>query len=92
MVGDFLLAFWFCRFAARRSRPDNIISDNVTTFHAAAKELDIEWSFIPPASPWFGGFYERLVRAVKTPMKKVRFLGRSLLHCKELETVATEVE
>ena len=52
--------------------------------------VDIEWSFIPPASPWFGGFYERLVRAVKTPMKKV--LGRSLLHCKELETVVTEVE
>ena len=87
-VDDFLLAF--SRFAARRNRPDNIISDNATTFHAAAKELDIEWSFIPPASPWFGGFYERLVRAVKMPMKKV--LGRSLLHCKELETVATEVE
>ena len=29
------------------------------------------------------------MRAVKTPMK---VLGRSLLHCKELETVATEVE
>ena len=27
------------------------------------------------------------MRAVKTPMKKV--LGRLLLHCKELETVAT---
>ena len=47
-------------------------------------------SFIPPSSPWFGGFYERLVRAVKTPMKKV--LGHSLFHCKELETVATEVK
>ena len=43
-VDDFLLAFR--RFAARRNRPDNIISDNATTIHAAAKELDIEWSFI----------------------------------------------
>ena len=38
-VDDFLLAFR--RFAARRSRPDNIILDNATTFHAAAKKLDI---------------------------------------------------
>ena len=49
-VDDFLLVFR--RFAARRNRPDNIISDNAATFHAAAKELNIEWSFIPPASPW----------------------------------------
>ena len=41
-VDDFLLAFR--RFAAPRSRPDKIISDNAT-FHAAAKELDIEWSY-----------------------------------------------
>ena len=39
---------------------------------------------------WFGGFFERLLRVVKTQRKEV--LGRSLLHCKELETVDTVVE
>ena len=30
-----------------------------------AEKYNIEWCFIPPGSPWFGGFYERLVREVK---------------------------
>jgi hypothetical protein len=30
-----------------------------------ASEYGIEWKFIPPGSPWFGGFYERLIKEVK---------------------------
>ena len=37
-----------------------------------------------------GGFYERLVRAVKTPLKKA--LGQSLVWEKELSTLIVEVE
>ena len=85
---DFILAFR--RFAARRGQPYEIISDNAGMFKQAAKMLLIRWSFIPPTSPWFGGFYERLVKAVKAPLKKV--LGRSMIWKKELETVLTEIE
>ena len=43
-----------------------------------------------PASPWWGGFYERLVRSVKLPLKKV--LGKSKLTYEEMETALIEVE
>ena len=85
---DFLLAFR--RFSARRGRPSEMISDNATNFRAAAKLLAISWSFNPPAAPWFGGFYERLVRGVKSPLKKV--LGQALLTVNELSALIVEVE
>ena len=59
-----------------------MISDNASTYEAAASELknlfDIEviatinrqgttWQFILKNTPWFGGFWERLIKAaVKT--------------------------
>ena len=87
-VDDFLLAWR--RFVSRRSTPRRVRSDNGTTFVAAAKVLRIRWIFNPPAAPWFGGFYERLVRVVKTPLKKV--LGKALLRPAELVTVLCEIE
>ena len=87
-VDDFLLAWR--RFVSRRSTPRRVRSDNGTTFVAAAKVLRIHWIFNPPAAPWFGGFYERLVRVVKTPLKKV--LGKALLRPAELVTVLCEIE
>ncbi|XP_066916217.1 uncharacterized protein [Clytia hemisphaerica] len=42
------------------------------------------------ASPWWGGFYERLVRSVKSSLKKI--LGLSFLTYEELETVLIEIE
>ena len=96
----------FRRFAARRSLPSHMISDNQTTFIAAAEEIqnllqtvsvsdymttkNIQWTFIPKRAPWFGGFYERLIGITKTTLKKT--LGRALLTLDELVTVLTEVE
>lgn len=94
----------FRRFAARRSLPSHIISDNGSTFLAASTEVqrvcngardfmvskNVEWSFIPKRAPWFGGFYERLVGVTKTVLKKV--LAHSLLTLDELSTLVTEVE
>lgn len=51
---------------------------------------NIEWKFIVEHAPWWGGFYERLVRSVKTALKKV--IGRQCLDFVELSTVLAEVE
>ena len=87
-MDDFLLAW--CRFVSRRSTPRRVRSDNGTAFVAAAKVLRIHWIFNPAAPPWFGGFYERLVRVVKTPLKNV--LGKALLRPAEIGTVLCEIE
>ena len=85
---DFLLAFR--RFVARRGCPAKMRSDKATVFVAGAKVLSIPWVFNPPAAPWFGGFYERLVGTIKRPLKKV--LGKAFLREEELFTVLCEVE
>jgi hypothetical protein len=43
----------------------------------------IYWSFNPAASPWWGGFFERLVRSVKELLR--RMLGKAKITRKELE-------
>lgn len=50
----------------------------------------VTWKFIVPSAPWWGGWWERLVRTVKTTLRKV--LGRACLTSEELSTVLTEVE
>lgn len=52
--------------------------------------LQIEWKFIPERAPHMGGFYERMVKSVKIPLKKV--LGRALVNAEEFTTVLTEIE
>ena len=85
---SFMLAFH--RFVARRGKPLKIRSDNATTFKAAAQKVDIVWLFNPPAAPWHGGFFERLVGSVKVPLRKV--LGKAQLSQDELATVLIEIE
>ena len=86
---DFLLAF--NRFTARRGVPSKIYSDNGTTFQAASQMLpEMEWNFIPPYAPWHGGFWERIVRSIKTPLRKVA--GGARLKEKELTTLLTRIE
>ncbi|GBM81435.1 hypothetical protein AVEN_20036-1 [Araneus ventricosus] len=41
-------------------------------------------------APWWGGFYERLVKSVKDPLRKI--LGRALLTYEELSTILIEIE
>ena len=85
----------FKRFMARRGIPDLTIHDNFKTFRSSEvkqffTQLQIQRKFILPASPWWGGFYERMVRTVKSALKKV--LGRSLVTFEELQTVLCEIE
>ena len=85
----------FERFTARRGTPDVIINDNFKTFKSSVVKkfmlcLGVRQKFILPASPWWGGFYERLVRSVKIPLKKI--LGKSILSYEELETALLKIE
>jgi hypothetical protein len=65
------------KFFARRGLPKTIYSDNAKTFYAAKIQLQRkyaslcpEWKFIAPRAPWWGGWWERLVRSVKSSIKK----------------------
>ena len=103
-VPSFLRAFR--RFASRRELPLLLLSDNAKPFKGACKEVcilkrapevcnylsnnRITWRFITERAPWWGGFWERLVRSVKRPLKKI--IGRSNLTYDELNTILTEVE
>ena len=49
-----------------------------------------DWKSILPLSPWWGGFYERLVRTVKSTLRKI--LRRSKLDFEELYTILTHIE
>ena len=92
---DFLLAFR--RFTARRGTPSVLYSDNAQTFKGAdvllVRNLGLsapKWRFIPPGSPWWGGWWERLVGSVKSGLRKS--VGRSSLSRVELETLLQEIE
>lgn len=103
-VQDFLLAFR--RFASRRGLPATITSDNAKAFKSSSKEIckiirsqevwrflvdrRVKWQFIVERAPWWGGFWERLVRSVKRPLKRV--VGRSTLSYDELNTLLIEIE
>ena len=72
---DTVLAFQ--RLVAHRGLPKVIYSDNAKGFVAAPDmilgqfgPLTPEWLFIAPNSPWWGGWWERLVRSVKSALRK----------------------
>ena len=101
---SFLLAFR--RFTSRRRLPSKMMSDNAKTFKATSKEITkikrspqvkqylinrkVDWEFIVEKAPWWGGFWERLVRSVKNCIRKM--VGRSTLNFEELRTLLIEVE
>ena len=76
----------FKRFVARRGIPRVIISDNSKTFKSADKviaeilnhpEIEelisgirVKWNFNLEKAPWWGGFFERLVKSTKRCLKK----------------------
>ncbi|GFW47959.1 integrase catalytic domain-containing protein [Trichonephila clavipes] len=59
----------------------------VKAFYASHK---IYWQFIIERAPWWGGFYERLIRTVKPALRKT--VGRATLFRYELETLLIEIE
>jgi len=67
-------------FMSRRGIPNTIFSDNAQTFLKVSKTLErdynIKWNFNTPYAPWQGGFYERLNRTVKEPLRFAIQKGR----------------
>ena len=94
------------RFAARRGLPRKFLSDNGTTFKAAAKFLSvifkdetvqehlvnqgIQWIFNIERAPWWGGVFERMVKSTKRCLRKM--VGRANLSHDELLTAVVEIE
>ncbi|GFY26849.1 integrase catalytic domain-containing protein [Trichonephila clavipes] len=50
----------------------------------------IHWKFIVERAPWLGGFYERLFKTTKDPLRKI--LGRALLTFENLTKIFSEVK
>jgi hypothetical protein len=50
----------------------------------------IEWKFIPPSAPHFGGSWESMVKVTKTLL--VDCLGEELLYYEEMHTILTRIE
>ena len=91
---DFTLAFR--KFCALKRVPSVVYSDNGTNFVGGQKVLDTylgpaapQWRFICPRSPWWGGWWERLVRSVKNAIRKT--LSRRWLYKAEFEVCLSEV-
>lgn len=83
------------RFISRRCIPKLVISDNAKCFIGPESRNfitthDIEWSFILEVSPWWGGFYERMVQVVNGSLRKI--LRRANVTYDELLTIVTEIE
>ena len=91
---DFILAFR--RFAALKRLPSVVYSDNAKNFVSGKKRLlsflgprSPEWKFICPRSPWWGGWWERLVRSVKCGIRKT--IGKSCITKLEMQTLLPEI-
>nr|XP_049698106.1 uncharacterized protein LOC126054983 [Helicoverpa armigera] len=50
----------------------------------------IDWKFIPPASPHFGGCWESMVKVIKTHLFRV--IGQQILSYEELLTILAQIE
>jgi len=57
---------------------------------ARVAEDRIEWKFIPPAAPHFGGLWEAGVKVMKHHLKRV--LGKSTPTYEELATLLCRIE
>ncbi|GFT41091.1 integrase catalytic domain-containing protein [Trichonephila clavipes] len=93
------------RFISRRGRPFTIYSDNGKNLVGTSNELKnidwkkvkdygslkkINWKLNPLSSPWWGGFWERLIGMLKIILRRV--LGKACLTYEELYTVVCDSE
>ena len=63
---------------------------NGKAFQNLLTEQTIKWNYILECSPWWGGFYERLMKSIKQPLKKI--LGKSRVGVDEMSTMLKEIQ
>lgn len=94
------------RFFGRRGIPSVMLSDNALTFKRVDKIFKkmqrdpvindwlasnrIKWRFSSSLAPWWGGFWERMIRTTKDFLYKI--VLRSKLFYDRLHTVLVEIE
>ena len=83
------------RFFAARGVSSTIISDNGSQFTADETQTfisskGIKWKFNLPATPWWGGMFERMVRSTKRCLKKLLYKDR--VSYEELLTILSEIQ
>lgn len=90
-------ALAFRRFSARRGPPKSELPDNNRSLVKLPEHLTNtlcpvapKRKFIAPRAQWWGGFWERLVKSVKSALKKT--LGQRCMSRGELETILNEIE
>lgn len=66
---------------------NTVFKNNLQSFSSSQ---GIDWSFIPPSSPHFGGLWESGIKGVKFHLRRV--IGKSVLNFEELYTVLTQIE
>ncbi|XP_065084349.1 uncharacterized protein LOC135706631 [Ochlerotatus camptorhynchus] len=62
----------------------------VNTIEKFCRNREIEWHFIPPDAPEFGGLWEAAVKSAKSHLKRI--VGNVKLTFEELSTVLVEIE
>ena len=83
------------RFIGRGGISKLYISDNATCFvgpelTSFVQQINAKWKFILEASPWWGGFWERLVQSTKRCLRKC--LGNAKLNYEQLLTIIVKIE
>ena len=83
------------RLLSKLGAPYEIISDNGSCFTADetqqfASSRGILWHLNVAAAPWWGGFFERMVRSVKRILRKI--LKTARLSYEEVLTILAEIE
>lgn len=73
----------------RRQHQQLIHEAEVKTAHTYVEEA-INWHFIPPGSPHFGGIWEACVKSVKFHLRRI--IGESKLTFEELHTLLCQIE
>lgn len=78
----------FRRAALELNEVGNLVDDEAVQGFLSQKR--IKWKFIVERAPWWGGFWERLIRTVKNTLKVV--IGKSNLNFEQLRTFLAEAE
>ncbi|GFU12194.1 integrase catalytic domain-containing protein [Nephila pilipes] len=73
-----------CLLPAMLSKQENLDLQKFVTL------CEITWQFIAPHALWWGGFYERLMRSIKEPLRKI--LCQEYLSFDDTTTIHAEIE